>query len=138
MKAKIILMLGVFFCSLSSSFVKLMNAPSCVSATYRLGWTVLLLTPVVLGNGKRRKELLSLKKQDLGFCLLSGIFLALHFFTWFESLSHTSVSSSTVLVNTEVLPEALSSPQRIMAAEAALFGEMCWRWRRQSFPRAIR
>lgn len=103
MKAKIILMLGVFFCSLSSSFVKLMNAPSCVSATYRLGWTVLLLTPVVFGSSERRKELLSLKKQDLGFCLLSGIFLALHFFTWFESLSHTSVSSSTVLVNTEVV-----------------------------------
>lgn len=79
-----------------------MTAPSSIAATYRLGWTVLLLTPMIFFSKERRNELLSLKWKDLAFCASSGVFLALHFYSWFESLSHTSISSSTVLVNTEV------------------------------------
>lgn len=103
LRARLILFAGVFSCSMSSAFVKFMTAPSSVSATYRLGWTVLLLTPMVLMRRETRLELLSLKRKDLAFCAMSGFFLALHFFTWFESLQHTSVTSSTVLVNTEVV-----------------------------------
>lgn len=88
---------------MSSAFFKFMNAPSSVAATYRLGWTVLLLTPIVFFSSEKRKELFSLKWRDLAFCAASGIFLALHFYSWFESLKHTTVSSSTVLVNTEVI-----------------------------------
>ena len=47
---KLILFAGVFSCSLSSAFVKLMTTPSSVTATYRLGMAVLLLTPYVLWN----------------------------------------------------------------------------------------
>ena len=47
---KLILMIGVFCCSLSSAFVKMMTAPSSVAATYRLGMAVLLLTPYVFLN----------------------------------------------------------------------------------------
>ena len=103
LRARLILFAGVFCCSMSSAFIKFMTAPSSVAATYRLGWTVLLMTPLVLGKRETRKELMSLKGKDMAFCALSGIFLALHFFTWFESLKHTTVSSSTVLVNTEVV-----------------------------------
>lgn len=102
-RAKLLLFAGVFSCSMSSAFFKYMNVPSSVAATYRLGWTVLLLTPIVFLNSEKRKELFSLKRRDLAFCAASGIFLALHFYSWFESLKHTSVSSSTVLVNTEVI-----------------------------------
>ena len=101
-RAKLILFAGVFSCSMSSAFFKFMTAPSSIAATYRLGWTVLLLTPMIFLNKERRNELLSLKWKDLAFCASSGVFLALHFYAWFESLSHTSISSSTVLVNTEV------------------------------------
>lgn len=101
--AKILLMAAVFTCSMSSIFFKYMTAPSSVAAAYRLGFTVFLLTPAVVFRKKTRQELLSLSRRDVGFCLLSGVFLALHFFSWFESLNHTSITSSTVLVNTEVL-----------------------------------
>jgi len=84
-----------------------MTAPSIVAATYRLGWTVLLLTPVIFSKEQTRKELFSLKKKDFAFCGLSGVFLAFHFFVWFESLNHTSIASSTVLVNTEAIFAAL-------------------------------
>lgn len=99
--AKFILAAGVFCASMSSIFFKFMTAPSCITATYRLGWTVLLLTPAVFL--RHRRELLSLKAGELGWCALAGVFLALHFFVWFESLRLTSVASSTVLVCTEVV-----------------------------------
>lgn len=104
---KLILMIGVFCCSLSSAFVKMMTAPSSVAATYRLGMAVLLLTPYVFINKKTREELFSLSKKDFAFCSLSGFFFAFHLFVWFESLKHTSVASSTVLCNTEVVFAAI-------------------------------
>lgn len=104
---KLILFAGVFSCSLSSAFVKMMTAPSSVAATYRLGMAVLLLTPYVFMNKKTRTELLSLSKKDVAFCSLSGFFFAFHLFVWFESLKHTSVASSTVLCNTEVVFTAI-------------------------------
>ena len=104
---KLVLMVGVFCCSLSSAFVKMMTAPSSVAATYRLGMAVLLLTPYVLLNKSTRTELFSLSKKDVGFCSLSGFFFAFHLFTWFESLKYTTVASSTVLCNTEVVFAAI-------------------------------
>ena len=38
---------------------------------------------------------------------LSGLFLAIHFVLWFESLAHTTVASSTTIVCTEVIWVAL-------------------------------
>ena len=104
---KIILFLGVFSCSLSSAFVKLMTTPSSVTATYRLGMAVLLLTPYVFWNKSTRKEVLSMSKKDMLWCALAGVFFAFHLFVWFESLRFTSVASSTVLCNTEVIFAAI-------------------------------
>lgn len=101
LSVKLILIFGVISGSMSSIFFKYMTAPSGVTATYRLGWTVLLLTPVVFS--KYRKELFSLKLRDLAWCGLAGVFFAFHLYVWFESLLHTSISSSTVLVSTEVV-----------------------------------
>ncbi len=98
---QVVLFLGVLGCSFSSIFIRLSRAPSLVIATGRLGWTVLLLLlPALL---RHRAELLATKRRDVLMCALSGLCLALHFTTWFESLRWTSVTSSTVLVSTEVL-----------------------------------
>lgn len=102
---RLVLFLGVLGASFSSIFVRWSAAPSLVTATGRLGWTVLLLLPSVLG--KHRAELLSATHRDLLMCALSGTCLALHFSTWFESLKWTSIASSTVLVSTEVIFSAL-------------------------------
>ena len=107
LKAKLILLAGVFSCSMSSAFFKYMTAPSSIAATYRLGWTVLLLTPLIFMKKENRTELFSLKAKDVAFCLLSGFFFAFHLYVWFESLNHTSITSSTVLCNTEVMFAAL-------------------------------
>ena len=99
-KVKPILMLGIVCGSMSSIFFKYMTAPSNITATYRLFWVVVLLTPMVMM--KHRKELFSLKPKELGWCALAGVFFALHLFAWFESLCHTSIASASVLVATEV------------------------------------
>lgn len=98
-------MLGVLGVSVSSLLVRAASAPSLVTATYRLGWTVLLLLPMVLL--RFRAELRRVRGRDLLLCGLSGVLLALHFATWFESLKWTSIASSTVLVSTEVIFTAL-------------------------------
>ena len=99
----IMIVIGVLGISLSSIFVKYAVAPSAVTAAFRLLWTVLFLTPVVLGKQAIRKELLHLPGKLVLLSSLSGLFLAIHFVLWFESLRHTSVASSTTIVCTEVI-----------------------------------
>jgi len=94
---------GVVGISLSSIFVKLSSAPSAVTALFRLVWTVILMTPSVFLKKEIRSELFHVPKRSLIMSVLSGVFLAVHFALWFESLAHTSVASSTTLVCTEVI-----------------------------------
>lgn len=99
----IMIFIGVIGISLSAIFVRFSTAPSAVTATFRLLWTVILLSPTVLFNKSSRKQLCSLPKKELLLSITSGVFLAVHFFLWFESLQHTSVASSTTIVCTEVI-----------------------------------
>lgn len=106
----IMIVIGIFGISLSAIFVKYSQAPSVVTAAYRLLWTILLMSPVVLLKRDSRQELFKLFATDrrtVILCAVSGIFLALHFILWFESLKHTSVASSTTIVCTEVIWVAL-------------------------------
>ena len=103
----IMIVIGIIGISLSAIFVKYSQAPSAVTAAYRLLWTVLLMSPVVWLKGETRKELLTTDRRTVLLCAVSGIFLALHFVFWFESLKHTSVASSTTIVCTEVIWVAL-------------------------------
>jgi len=97
------IVIGIIGISLSSIFVKYSAAPSAVTAAYRLLWTVLFLSPVVFGKKQTRKELFSLPGNVILLSVLSGVFLAIHFVLWFESLKYTTVASSTTIVCTEVV-----------------------------------
>lgn len=99
----IMIVIGVIGISLSSIFVKYSSAPSAVTAAFRLLWTVLLMSPAALGKREIRREFKQIGKRSIILSILSGIFLALHFWLWFESLNHTSVASSTTIVCTEVI-----------------------------------
>ena len=99
----IMIVVGVIGISLSSIFVRFSTAPSAVTAAWRLLWTVILMTPVVLGKASVRRELAQVPRRLALLSLLSGVFLALHFVTWFESLKHTTVAGSTTIVCTEVI-----------------------------------
>lgn len=97
------LFFGVFALSTSAIFVKLANAPSSITAFYRLLFAALILSPFLFFHKKNRQELRSLSKRQWVFGLLSGLFLAIHYVLWFESLNYTSVASSTVIVTLQPL-----------------------------------
>ena len=103
----VMIVVGVFGISLSSIFVRYADAPSAVTAAWRLLWTVLLMTPVVLGKKSVRGEFRQADRKSIFLSILSGLFLAAHFVLWFESLAHTTVASSTTIVCTEVIWVAL-------------------------------
>lgn len=99
----IMIVVGILGISMSAIFVRLSDAPSVVTAAARLLWTVVMLTPAVFFRRENRKELQSVGGRMFLLCIISGIFLAVHFVLWFESLQHTSVASSTAIVCTEVI-----------------------------------
>ena len=106
-KPIIMILVGVVGIAMSSIFVRYSQAPSPVTAVWRMLWTVALMTPVVLGKASVRRELCQLRLGKWLISGLSGLFLAAHFVLWFESLQHTSVASSTTIVCTEVIWVAL-------------------------------
>ena len=99
----IMIVIGVMGVSCSSIFVKYSEAPSAVTAAFRLLWTVLLMSPVVFGKKTVRQEFVQADRKSIILSVVSGLFLAAHFALWFESLQHTSVASSTTIVATEVI-----------------------------------
>jgi drug/metabolite transporter (DMT)-like permease len=95
------LAIGVISVSTSAILVKFSSSPSGVIAFYRLFLSVLLLLPLFLT--RYVAELRLITKRDWIYSMIAGIFLALHFILWFESLNYTSVASSTVLVTLQPL-----------------------------------
>jgi drug/metabolite transporter (DMT)-like permease len=95
------LALGIAICAISfgAILVRLSEAPSAVAAFYRVLFTTLPLVPIALL--RYREEFRKLRRRDLGFAVLSGLALAVHFATWFESLEWTSVAASVTLVQAQ-------------------------------------
>lgn len=131
------IVVGVFGISLSSIFVRYADAPSAVTAAWRLLWTVLLMTLVVLGKKEIRREMKSADKKSVLLSFASGLFLAAHFVLWFESLAHTTVASSTTIVCTEVIWVALGyllflkgklSAKAVAAIAVAFLGSVLIAW----------
>jgi len=95
--SKYLVLVGVLFTSLSSIIIRLSHAPSLVISFYRMLFTVLLLLiPVIL---KERKVIKNITKKDFILCVISGIFLALHFASWIASINMTTIANSTILVS---------------------------------------
>lgn len=93
-----ILFAGVFALSTSAIFVKLAAAPAAVTAFYRLLLTGTILLPFFLLSSRSRGECRKLTSAQWRKILFAGLFLALHYVLWFESLNFTSTASSTVIV----------------------------------------
>lgn len=94
----LVLALGALAVSTGAIFARMAEAPALVISAYRVGIAALIIAPAALWRS--RAELRALSARDLGWALLAGLFLALHFAVWISSLSYTSVANSTVLVNT--------------------------------------
>lgn len=103
LKTYLILFGGVFALSTSALFVKLAAAPSGVTAFYRLFLAAVALLPFFLLRKAERRQVKTLTKTQWGQIIAAGLFLALHYVMWFESLNYTSTASSIVLVSLQPL-----------------------------------
>ncbi|MEW6377655.1 MAG: DMT family transporter [Thermodesulfobacteriota bacterium] len=92
----ILLPIGIIAISTASIFIKLCDAPALTIAAYRMVLASLILVPFA-GYQKIWK---GWGRNEMGWLILSGLFLSLHFAFWIASLKYTSVASSVVLVST--------------------------------------
>jgi drug/metabolite transporter (DMT)-like permease len=93
--------------STGAILVRLSDAPATVAAFYRVLFTTLPLVPLALW--RYRADFGRISRRDLLFATLSGIALAVHFASWFESLSWTSVAASVSIVQSQPLFVALGA-----------------------------
>jgi len=91
-----LLPIGILAISTASIFIKLCEAPALIIATYRMMLASLMLMPFAC----YKKPWRGWERNEIGWFLLSGLFLSLHFALWIASLKYTSVASSVVLVTT--------------------------------------
>lgn len=84
-----VLVVAISAISAAAVLVRLVpDLPAPAVALWRCAIVAAVLAPTL-----RR-----ISRRDLALTTLAGLALALHFWTWFESLRHTSVLRSTVLV----------------------------------------
>lgn len=118
--------LGVMAVSTAAPMIRFaqQQAPSLTIAAFRLGIATLILAPWVLS--RNRVEIHGIQQKQRYMLILSGLLLALHFSSWIQSLSMTTVTSSVVMVSTSPLWVALLSPLflREKIVLAAWFGLM--------------
>jgi Predicted permease, DMT superfamily len=110
LRAMLVLLGGILVVSSSSLLIRGAQAEgmsSLVISAGRLVIASLILTPITLARASG--EISRLTKREIGLGLLSGLFLALHFYTWISSLAYTSVASSVALVSTNPLWVGLAS-----------------------------
>ena len=93
------LMPAVFAVSWAAILIRACDAPATVIAFYRMFFAVLLILPLSLTIYRRNFSEFS--RRTFIMTLIAGVFLGWHFFFWIESLNHTTIASSVVLVTTQ-------------------------------------
>lgn len=102
----LLLFISILSISISSILIKSSDTPTSVAGMYRLFITVILMLPFVPWKSLRN---LKMSKKDWSVVLLAGLYLGLHFLFWMESLVHTSVASSMVILSLQPLFVMLGS-----------------------------
>lgn len=101
---RIAIAVGVLFTAFSSIFIRLSSAPALAIAANRMILTTIMLVPLIiherLTSGSSRK---TVDRRLALLCILSGLFLAIHFATWIRSVELTTIASATVIVNAQPL-----------------------------------
>ena len=97
------LVIGLLAICLAAVFIRYAQAPGLIVAAYRMLITSLILLPLALPALKKTP----LRKQNIGYTLLAGVFLGIHFATWISSLSFTTMAASVTIVATQPIWVAL-------------------------------
>jgi len=93
--------LAVLAMSTASIMIRYCTAPALIIAFYRVLFTSLLAGGA---RGHRLKNSIAgIERCDFYYIIGAGIFLALHFAFWISSLDYTSISSSVLFTNLQVI-----------------------------------
>lgn len=104
----LVLLLSVVGFSIAAPLIRLSSASPLVIATWRMGFSIVLVGIALLLTGTWRKWA-TLARTDLLLASGAGVMLALHFWSWNTSLVYTSVAASVSLVNLQPALVALVS-----------------------------
>lgn len=97
-----VLLVALLGISAAAPLVRLSGAHPLAIATWRLGFSLIVVAGFLAGTGTWR-QWRALSRRDLGTACAAGVMLALHFWSWNASLRLTTVAASVVLVNMHVL-----------------------------------
>lgn len=104
----LVLVVAVFSVGVSAILIRYVDdVPARTIAFYRLFFTVCMLAPVAFL--RHRDAFAALSGRDLVTALGIGVVLAIHFGTWIESLFHTTVASSVIIVSLESILAAIGA-----------------------------
>ena len=126
---KIIVVLAVLAGSSSGIYGRLISASALVIGFWRLTMGLPFFAIPVFT--KYRAELLTVSKHDKALSALAGLFLFLHFFTWFSAVKMTNIASASVigalhsmvvLLITVLVFKQRVSRQEVMGIVLALLG----------------
>jgi hypothetical protein len=105
----LVLALALVGISFAAPLIRLSAADPLVIATWRLGFSMLIVAAALLVGGGWR-EWRSLAGRDYLFAVGAGVLLAIHFWSWNASLRYTSVAASVALVNLQPVITARAIP----------------------------
>jgi drug/metabolite transporter (DMT)-like permease len=105
--AYLLLFIGVSGISSAAVLIRLTNAPALIIASYRMVISALII--LVIAVFRHSFYRINWQEKEVMLSFLSGIILALHFWSWISSLKYTSVSSSTIIVTTQPIFVILGS-----------------------------
>lgn len=97
----LLIFLAILAMSTSSILIRYCTAPALLIAFYRVLFTSMLAGGV--RGGKLKGSITSIERRDFYFIIGAGFFLALHFAFWISSLDYTSISSSVLFTNLQVI-----------------------------------
>ncbi|WJH29504.1 DMT family transporter [Paenibacillus sp. CC-CFT742] len=96
----VLLLISILSVSISSIMIKSSDTATAVAGMYRLYISVIIMLPFVPWKALRISKM---NKKDWVTVGVAGLFLGLHFLFWMESLVHTSVASSMVILSLQPL-----------------------------------
>jgi len=104
----LVLAVSVVGISFAAPLIRLSAADPLVIATWRLGFSMIIVAAALLIGGGWR-EWRTLAGREYLFALGAGVMLAIHFWSWNASLRYTSVAASVALVNLQPVIIAIVS-----------------------------
>ena len=97
--AKILVVLATILGALSGPLGKAITAPSLAIGFWRLTMGLPFFIISVLASPYRRSELKSIDRKSLAGALIAGVFLFVHFFSWFNAVKMTNITSAAIFAS---------------------------------------